>query len=712
VHSSSEGSSGSVDEHTIRRLETRVLDLISLDAGLREILLEITRAVDGMLPAFRSSVLLAQDGRLRVAAAPGVPEEFSLAIDGLAIAEGVGACGTAAQRGEPVIVVDVATDPLFTEFRSLVQRFNIHSCWSHPVMDARHQTLATFALYGERAGAPDAQQLELIRRFGQLVRIAVEHKRQTAVLQQSEARYRSLFELVPVSIWEEDWSTLLPHLEGVDGSDVATIRERLENFSGLETLARQHVKVLAVNQATLQIFEADSIDMLRQYMEVIFNTSDVLPGFCEQLAALLTGRLRHDSEMRLRTCRGRIIHALVSVTCPTPVRRGGRVMLSIMDITARKEAEERFRTVAQTTSDVVWDWNQRTDRIWWNSGLQAVFGYAEDTLETNLDFWLQCIHPEDRERVLSSVHEALHGKGQRWREEYRFRRADGDYAWVLDQGAILRDDRGEPQRMIGSIIDQSEQRRLQEQLRQSQRLDAIGQLTGGVAHDFNNLLTVILGSAESLCEQLTHDQRLRMLAEVTAKAAERGAELTNRLLAFARQQALEPRAVDVNRLIAQMDPLLRRSLGEHIEIELVRGGGLWRAMVDPGQLENALLNLCINARDAMPQGGRLTIETANAFLDAEYANQQAEVQPGRYVMVAVSDTGHGMDAATLAKVFEPFFTTKEVGKGSGLGLSMVYGFTKQSRGHVRLYSEPGEGTTVRLYLPLHRECHRPPRTSG
>ncbi|MEX2642881.1 MAG: ATP-binding protein, partial [Acetobacterales bacterium] len=240
---------------------------------------------------------------------------------------------------------------------------------------------------------------------------------------------------------------------------------------------------------------------------------------------------------------------------------------------------------------------------------------------------------------------------------------------------------------------------LDQRLRHSQKMDAIGQLTGGVAHDFNNLLTVILGNAEVLAESLTADHRLRLLAEMTAKAAQRGAELTNRLLAFARRQPLDPRVVDVNRQIADMDPLLRRTLGEHIEIRMSLTADLWPGMVDPGQLENALLNLCINARDAMSGGGRLTIETANTHLDAEYTARQVEVEPGQYVLIAVSDTGVGMDAATLERAFEPFFTTKDVGKGSGLGLSMVYGFVKQSRGHVRIYSEPGEGTTVKLYLP-------------
>jgi PAS domain S-box-containing protein len=249
------------------------------------------------------------------------------------------------------------------------------------------------------------------------------------------------------------------------------------------------------------------------------------------------------------------------------------------------------------------------------------------------------------------------------------------------------------------LTDITAQLATEEQLRQSLRLEAVGKLTGGVAHDFNNLLTVILGNAEALVDSLTADHRLRIMAEMTAKAAERAAELTSRLLSFSRRQPLDPKAVDVNRQLSNMDRLLRQTLGEHIEIELVRGGGLWRALVDPGQLENAVLNLCINARDAMPSGGRLTVETANIHLDQTYAALADEVTPGQYVMIAVSDNGAGMDKATLEQAFEPFFTTKDVGKGSGLGLSMVYGFIKQSCGHVRIYSELGRGTTVKLYLP-------------
>ncbi|MCX7789258.1 MAG: PAS domain S-box protein, partial [Chloroflexaceae bacterium] len=263
----------------------------------------------------------------------------------------------------------------------------------------------------------------------------------------------------------------------------------------------------------------------------------------------------------------------------------------------------------------------------------------------------------------------------------------------------ITNEKGECTHFVSIQRDITEQLALEEQLRQAQRLEAVGQLTGGVAHDFNNLLTVMLGNAELLSEALADNPDLKPLAEMIGTAAQRGSALTQHLLAFARRQALDPRAVDVNRLITGMDGLIRRALGEHIEIRLMLAPALWRALVDPAQLESALLNLCINARDAMPAGGALTIETANVLLDQHYADRATEVTPGAYVLVAVSDTGLGIAPEHLPHVFEPFFTTKGQGKGSGLGLSMVYGFVKQSQGHVTIYSEPGQGTTVKLYLP-------------
>jgi len=245
------------------------------------------------------------------------------------------------------------------------------------------------------------------------------------------------------------------------------------------------------------------------------------------------------------------------------------------------------------------------------------------------------------------------------------------------------------------------------QLRQAQKMEAIGQLTGGVAHDLNNILTVITGTIEILAEGVADRPELAAIAKMIDEAAERGGDLIQRLLAFARKQPLQPREIDVNSLVMEAANLLRPTLGEHIEVHMSLAGDVSHALIDPSQLTNAILNLALNARDAMPEGGKLSIETSNVVLDDTYAGANDDVAAGDYVMVAVTDSGHGIPAAILGHVFEPFFTTKEVDKGSGLGLSMVYGFVKQSNGHIKIYSEEGHGTTVRIYLPQAAGAARP-----
>jgi signal transduction histidine kinase len=249
-----------------------------------------------------------------------------------------------------------------------------------------------------------------------------------------------------------------------------------------------------------------------------------------------------------------------------------------------------------------------------------------------------------------------------------------------------------------------ERERAEESLRQAQKMEAIGQLTGGIAHDFNNLLQVILGNLDMMRNRIApEDQWLGQKLLAVQRASERAAVLTSQLLAFARRQPLAPRSTDVNKLVSGMSNLLHRTLGEAIGVETVQAAGLWRVSADTNQLENALINLAVNARDAMPGGGKLTIETQNVYLDEDYAAANDGLESGQYVMVAVSDTGTGMPKDIIAKAFEPFFTTKEIGRGTGLGLSQVYGFVKQSGGHVKIYSEPGEGTTVKIYLPRLRD---------
>jgi signal transduction histidine kinase/CheY-like chemotaxis protein len=274
-------------------------------------------------------------------------------------------------------------------------------------------------------------------------------------------------------------------------------------------------------------------------------------------------------------------------------------------------------------------------------------------------------------------------------------------AWFVTRGARAR--AGELAVVNARLLEEAASREAAEaQIRQMHKMESIGQLTGGIAHDFNNMLAIVIGSLDLAKRRMSKDKRRAEEAIDNAlQGAERAAQLTSRLLAFSRQQPLAPAAINANKLVGDMSELLRRTIGETTRLETVLAGGLWPAFADASQLESAVVNLCVNGRDAMPEGGRLTIETANTHLDEQYASTHGEVTPGQYVMISVTDTGCGMPAEVIERAFDPFYTTKTVGKGTGLGLSQVYGFVKQSGGHVKIYSEPGVGTTVKLYLPRH-----------
>jgi PAS domain S-box-containing protein len=319
------------------------------------------------------------------------------------------------------------------------------------------------------------------------------------------------------------------------------------------------------------------------------------------------------------------------------------------------------------------------------------FPVADSIGRSLLDF----VHPDDLavtieagERLATGV--AVAGF------EHRTRRADGSWCWLAWRAAP-RDADG---MTYGVGRDITAEKASEEQLRQSQKMEVVGQLTGGIAHDFNNLLTIIMGSLELLQRGLAGaDARSLRRIDAAMDGARRAAALTHRLLAFARRQPLEPKPIEPNRLVAGMSDMISRVLGEHIALEFVNAAGVWRVQVDVNQLENSILNLAVNARDAMQDGGHLTIETQNVHLDDAYVATRPDVLPGQYVMIAVTDTGSGMTEEVKAKVFEPFFTTKPQGQGTGLGLAQVYGFIRQSNGHVAIYSEPGQGTSVKLYLP-------------
>jgi PAS domain S-box-containing protein len=335
-----------------------------------------------------------------------------------------------------------------------------------------------------------------------------------------------------------------------------------------------------------------------------------------------------------------------------------------------------------------------------NPAWEFALGWTAETILNTSIFDL--IHPEDVSKTRTSLQEAA-GSKTVLRFENRYRRSDGEYRW-LSWAAVP-----EAGKFYCSGRDITLERDVQtelsgalDELRQSQKMEAVGQLTGGIAHDFNNLLMAISGSLELMSNRLMQGRYKETERYIVAaqSATKRAAALTHRLLAFARRQSLEPKPTNINRLVADMGELIRRTVGPSIKVEVVGAADLWTSEVDPNQLENALLNLCINARDAMPEGGSLMIETDNQWLD-ERAARERDVPAGQYVTLSVTDTGVGMTHAVIARAFDPFFTTKPLGAGTGLGLSMTYGFARQSGGQVRIYSEVGRGATVCLYLPRH-----------
>ncbi|MDP9206026.1 MAG: PAS domain S-box protein [Gemmatimonadota bacterium] len=547
------------------------------------------------------------------------------------------------------------------------------------------------------------------------------------------------------------------------------------------------------------------------------------------LARTIITRERVGGE-EIRIERGDATDGFIRMSSGPVVDNAGEVVAAVaivVDITDQRKAEsavrvtdERFRFVARATTDVIRDWDIKTNALVWNDSVETVFGHKQNEIYPEIQWWRDHIHPDDRDRILAGVQDVVDHGGTNWSDQYRYRRADDSYVNVLDRGYIARDSAGGATRMIGAMtditersrseaairfqaqllnavqqavvatdpdgivifwnkfaellygwtadeavgrmiqeltpspflrehgaeiiergaaggswtgeflvqgksgkafpallttspvrdasgrvlgfvtvsIDLTERRNLEEQFRQSQKMDAVGRLAGGIAHDFNNLLTVIRLNTEIIMEGFDPtDPRSEDVKQIRS-AAERASALTRQLLAFSRKQILQSRVLDMNTVVGNVEPMLRRLIGEDITITTTCSARGY-LVADPGQLEQVLMNLVVNARDAMPQGGRITIETRNVELDEQYTSEHAPVVAGRYLMLAVGDNGIGMTRDTKEHAFDPFFTTKEAGKGTGLGLATVYGIVKQSGGYVWIYSEPDLGTTLKLYFP-------------
>jgi PAS domain S-box-containing protein len=537
----------------LARLDVKVLAMVMAHAALPEILDTLCTNIEKHHSGLLCSVLLLDaDGKtLRHGAGPSLPKEYCQSIDGVQIGACAGSCGTAAYRRQPVIVSDIATDPLWADFRHLALPHGLRACWSTPIASQDGSILGTFAVYYREPRTPDEEHLQLIAHATHLAAVAMEWDRAQAELRSAENRYRTLVERLP------------------------------------------------------------------------------------------------------------------AVTYVAELGPCGR-------------------------------WHYVSPQI------ESMIGFSPSDWLSDSSNWINRIHAEDRESTLAAE-ERFQKNRDLYQAEYRMFARDGRVLWFRDEAVMLPTSEDQPSLMQGVMYDITERKRLEDQLLHSQKMEAVGLLAGGVAHDFNNLLMLIQAHNERLRGGFAADAPAQKESLGIEHAVTRAASLTGRLLAFSRKQVLQPQVMDLNAVLSEVAKMLDRLIEKNITLRVVPAPRLGPVKADPSQVEQLIMNLAVNARDAMPEGGELRIETRNAEIGAAHPRLRDGVRPGRYVMLIVSDTGVGMDSETQAHMFEPFFTTKEPGKGTGLGLPIVYGVVKQTGGWTHVDSRPGQGTTFEIYLPWAEE---------
>ncbi len=452
----------------------------------------------------------------------------------------------------------------------------------------------------------------------------------------------------------------------------------------------------------------DPRELLGRRWQDCFSKGDVAPVLAELRQSLRkTGKWFGALTIHHRD--GGLFPMEVAIT---QLPEGGVVCLS-RDITdrqhaekARIEAEAKYRTLVEQVAAISYiaEVGVHGEWLYVSPQIEMMFGFTLQEWMEDSKGWTRHVHPEDH--ALIETAEEAYKRGERYQAEYRVIRKDGRVIWVSDTAVVAPGNKLRPV-MEGIIVDITERKHLETQLQQSRKMEAVGRLAGGIAHDFNNLLTIIKGYTELALARGKLSPELRTDIERIEDASERAAGLVRQLLAFSRRQVLQPKVLDLNAIVLGLDKLLRRLMDEDIEMLTLPGKDIGRIKADPGQVEQVIMNLVVNARDAMPNGGRLTIETSNVELDGAYARDHATVRPGNYVQLTVSDNGVGMSPDTVAHIFEPFYTTKESGRGTGLGLSTVYGIVKQSGGYIWVYSEPDHGTTFKVYLPQVEQSAEP-----
>ncbi len=496
-------------------------------------------------------------------------------------------------------------------------------------------------------------------------------------------------------------------------------REMLDHAFALSPIGQALVapdgRFLKANATLCRILGYSERELLTKTFQDLSHPDD-LDADLANVQQVLAGEIEtYEMEKRYLHGEGHLVWAQLNVSL---VRDGARqpnfFIAQIQDITRRKQAEqalketvERFDLLTSQLSDVVWSATVDGSRLLYlNHAIEKVFGISEEAFRSNPGLWLEMVHPDDR-AIAEASHQELFATGQ-GQAEYRIVRPDGEARWILDRKAIVNNAEGQPLQIGGVARDitdttnmDREKETLQAQLFQAQKMEAVGRLAGGVAHDYNNMLSVILGYTEMALNKLDRENSIYEDLEEVLAAARRSAEITRQLLAFARKQTISPKVLDLNDAVESMLNMLRRLIGEDINLAWSPSEGLWPVKIDPTQVDQILANLCVNARDAIVDVGKITIETKNVVFDEAYCANHRGFTPGEYIQLAISDDGCGIDREILDHIFEPFFTTKELGKGTGLGLATVYGIVKQNGGFINVYSEPGQGTSLHVYFSRH-----------
>ncbi len=691
-------------------LDNAMLGMISSGAATSDVLSVLCETIEKQSPGLLCSILLLDPNRntLRHAAAPSLPQSYIEAIDGVAIGQSVGSCGTAAFRGEAVFSSDIACDPLWTQYRELALSHGLRACWSTPIMSRDGMVLGTFAMYYREPRSPSTEDLQVIERATHFAAIAIERQR-------AEAERHVMFEIIEgvnltanldellqlihrslkKALFAENFFVALQDRNSklftfpfwVDQFDAAPTPQKLEK-SCTAYVFRMGRPMIITQEVFDRLAEQGEVELVGTPGPTWVGVPLKTPT--ETIGVLVAQHYENHDAYSVRD-----LEFLASV--------GGQIAVAIERKRTEEElraAETKFRTLVEQLPAITYvaEFGAAGPWSYVSPQIESLLGFSPTEWVANPEAWIESLHSDDRGRVLA---EEAHSQqtGEPFRSQYRMVKRDGRIVWCRDEASVMTEQSGERKVMLGVIHDITHHRQLEEQLRQAHKMEAVGRLAGGIAHDFNNLLTIIKGFSELMLERAGRDETLVRNATQIGKAADKASSLTAQLLAFSRMQVLRPSSLDLNTVVGEMAKMLRRILGEHMNLDTVVDTSLGAVRADQSQIEQVILNLVINARDAMPKGGKITIETANVSLDELYARRRTGVEPGQYVMMAVSDTGSGMDAETQAQIFEPFFTTKGLGKGTGLGLATVYGIVKQSGGWIWVYSEPGRGTTFKVYLP-------------